>query len=146
MFELNIAKINEFWEYCSEIWYGGVGVKGDNKILSFGVNFYDIVKVLVIGGLEVNLDSFIHSGRDVAFFVDFNSEMWFGGGQYVKSLGDGCFVDDFEVQGVDLVDLVAIKFNLWWIELNVDVAVGFFKGICGIEEVRYFFRAWDWCS
>jgi hypothetical protein len=146
LFELNVAKINEFWEYCSEIWYGGVGVKWDNKILSFGVNFYDIVEVLVIGGLEVNLDSFVHSGGDVAFFVDFNGEMWFGGGQDVKSLGDGCFVDDFEVKGVDLVDLVAIKFNLWWIELNVDVAVGFFKGVCRIEEGRYFFRAWDWCS
>ena len=56
------------------------------------------------------------------------------GRQDVESLGDWCFVDDFEIEGVNFVDFVAIKFNLWWIELNVNVTMGFFEGICKIEE------------
>jgi hypothetical protein len=60
--------------------------------------------------------------------------MGFGGRYDCKSLGDRCFVDDFETEDIDFVGLIAIKFNLWWIELNVDVAVSFLKCICNIEE------------
>lgn len=145
LFELDIAKIDEFWKYCVKVRNCGVGVKRDNKILCFSVDFDNVVQVLVIGSFELDLDSFVHSRRDVAFFVDLYGEMLFSGRQDVEPLRNGCFVDDLEGKGVDFVDFVAIKFNLWWIELNVNVAVGFFKGVCGIEEVRYFFRAWGWC-
>lgn len=40
---------------------------------------------------------------------------------------------------------VAIELDLWWIKLNVDVAVGFIECICVIEECGYFFIGWDWC-
>jgi len=53
--------------------------------------------------------------------------MRLGWRQYVKPLWNGCLVNDFKTQGIDLVDLIPVKFNLWWIQLDVDIAVGLFE-------------------
>jgi hypothetical protein len=49
--------------------------------------------------------------------------MSLGRGYNVKPLGYRGLVDNFETQSVDFVDLVSIKFNLWWIQLYVNVSV-----------------------
>ena len=42
---------------------------------------------------------------------------------------DRCFVDYFKAEGVEFVELVAVKFNLGRIELDVNIAVGLFEVI-----------------
>jgi hypothetical protein len=44
-------------------------------------------------------------------------------------LRDGSLVDYLEVEGVDLVDFVAVKFNFWWIKLDINIPMSLFIGV-----------------
>ena len=51
------------------------------------------------------------------------------GWEDMYSLGDGGFIDDFDVGSVDGIELVAVELDFGWLDFNIDVSSGFLEGI-----------------
>ena len=143
MFELNVTKIDELGKNTADIRYRRICIQRNNKIFSLSVNFNNIVQILIVRSFELHLHILIHAWRYVSFLIDLYGKMRLCRRQDVKSLGYRRLVDYLEAEHIQLVDFIAIKFNLGWIELDVYIAVSLLKWIYTIEEPKYFFIARD---